>query len=676
MADVTKNVVLVGHSGSGKTSLIDTLLYHTGVNPRWGKVDEGTSLSDYDPEEITRKITINTKVLNCTHRQVRVNLVDTPGYADFVGEVISALRAVDGALVVICAVNGIEVGTERVWGFLEENKLPRAIFINRMDKDNADFFNVVHAVQTSFGQKCIPLQFPLGKEADFKNVVNILSTADLEKLPPKEKEEAVKLRQALIEKVAELEDALLEKYLAGGELTPEEIQKGLKAGINSGNIVPILCGSASKDAGTGNLLETIAEYFPSAKERPPVKGTEPGKERPPSADAPFSAMVFKTVSDPYVGQLTLFRVFSGKLAHNTGFYNSTTNQAERITQLYLLQGKEQQTVDAVQAGDIAAVAKLKNTHTGHTLCDEKSPIIFESIVFPEPVITFSVKPKTRGDEEKISTALAKLANEDPTFKISRDTQTKEMLISGMGDMHLEMMVSRLKKKYGVEVETDMPKVAYKETVHKMVQVQGRYKKQSGGRGQYGDVWLKIEPLPRGSQFEFVDKIVGGSVPRQYVPAVEKGVHDAMAEGVITGNPVTDIRVTIYDGSFHPVDSSEMAFKIAGSMAFKKGVIEASPALLEPIMNVEITVPDENMGTITGDLNSRRGRIVGIEGRSRIQFIKATAPFAEMLKYSTELRSMTGGRGSYSMKFSHYEEVPQRIVQNIIDQAKKENEKES
>ncbi|MBI3991361.1 MAG: elongation factor G [Candidatus Omnitrophica bacterium] len=674
MSKECRNIVLTGHAGCGKTSLADTLIYHAGAVSRWGKVDEGNSIGDYDPEEITRKISINSKVLNCTHRQIHVNIIDTPGYADFIGDVISALRAVDSAIVVICAVNGVEVGSEKAWGYIEERAIPRAIFINRMEKENADFSRALSSIQNSFGQRCVALQYPSGKESGFSGPVNLLSAQGLGKLPPPEKTEAEALRKTLIEKVAELEDTFLEEYLDGKELTMEEIKAGLKKGIASCRIVPVFCGSAMLGSSATPLLDAAIDYFPAPKECPPVKGVN-GQERLPVPEAPFSGLVFKTLTDPYVGQLTLFRVFSGKLSSNTAFYNSSINQTERIGQIYFLQGKEQEPVDSVSAGDIAAVAKLKNTHTGNSLCDEKSHITFDNITLPEPVISYSVRPKTRGDEEKISTALAKLSNEDPTFKISRDAQTKESLISGMGDLHLEIMVSRLKKKFGVDVEIDMPKVAYKETIKKMAQVQGKYKRQSGGRGQYGDVWLKIEPLPRGGNFEFVNKVVGGAVPRQYIPAVEKGVHDSMAEGVISGHQVVDVRVTIYDGSFHPVDSSEMAFKIAGSMAFKKGISEADPVLIEPVMEAEITVPDEYLGAITGDLNSRRGRIIGIEPRSGFQFIKASVPFAEMLKYSTELRSMTGGRGSFSMKFSHYEEVPHRVVQPILEQFKKEKEKE-
>ena len=669
-----RNIAFVSHSDAGKTSIVDSILYYAGSVTRIGKVDDGTSISDYDPDEIARKISINSSVLHCVWNQTRLNIIDTPGYADFVGEVISVLGAVDCAVLVICAVSGIEVGTEKVWGFLEERNLPRLIFINRMDKENADFFKVLDAINTSFGKRCVPITYPLGKESSWTGTVNLVEDG-LDKLAPADKDRASVYHESLIEAVAETDDALLEKYLAGEKLEISEIKKDIGKAVRTGKLIPVICGTAWNESVIKNLMDTITLYLPSPLDSPPKEGLNPATKelvtRQPDPKGPFSAHVFKTISDPYVGHLSLFRVSCGTLQSDTGFYNATRGHKERIGQIYLLQGKEQKPTASVHAGDIAAVAKLKDTSTGDTLCDEKSIIVYNPITFPGPVISFSVKPKTRSDEEKISASLSKLSVEDQTFKVTRDAQTKELIISGMGDLHLEVMISRLKKKFNVEVEVGVPKVAYKETVQKIAKVQGKYKKQSGGRGQYGDVWLEIEPLPRSKGFEFVDKVVGGSVPRQYIPAVEKGVVEAMTEGVVAGCPVVDVRVILYDGSYHTVDSSELAFKIAGSMAFKKGIMEASPVLLEPITNIEVVVPEEYMGAITGDLNSRRGRIQGIETRSKIQIVKATVPLTEILKYATELRSMTGGRGSYSMKFSHYEEVPQRIASTIIAQHQKE-----
>ena len=671
-----RNVAFVSHSGAGKTSIVDSIVYYSGSATRLGKVDDGTSVSDYDPDEIARKISINSSALHCVWNHTHLNIIDTPGYADFAGEVISALEAVDCAVLVICAVSGIEVGTDKAWGFLEERNLPRLIFINRLDKENADFFKVLDAIHVSFGKKCVPITYPFGKESSFTGAVNLVEDG-LDKLDSTDKDRASGYRESLIEAVAETDDALLEKYLAGEKLEIDEIKKDIGKSVRTGKLIPVLCGTAWNESVIKNLLNTITFYLPSPIDSPAKEASNPvtkeSKTIQPDPKGPFSAQVFKTISDPYVGHLSLFRVFCGTLQSDTGFYNATRGTKERIGQIYLLHGKEQKPVASVQAGDIAAVAKLKETSTGDTICDEKSIIIYKPITFPEPAISFSVKPKTRSDEEKISGSLAKLSVEDQTFKVTIDTQTKELIISGMGDLHLEVMISRLKKKFNVDVEVGIPKVAYKETVQKIAKVQGKYKKQSGGRGQYGDVWLEIDPLPKGKGFEFVDKVVGGSVPRQYIPAVEKGVVDAMAEGVVAGCPVVDVRVILYDGSYHTVDSSELAFKIAGSMALKKGIMEASPVLLEPIMNIEVIVPAEYMGAITGDLNSRRGRIQGIESRSSLQIIKATVPLADVLKYATELRSMTGGRGSYQMKFSHYEEVPQRIATTIIAQQKKKEE---
>jgi len=656
-----RNVIFVSHSGSGKTSLIEALLFNAKMTTRLGKVAEGNTHSDYNADEIERKISITSKFLHLIWKKTRIHILDTPGYADFVSDVIAPLRAADAAVLLIEAVHGIEVGTERVWQFLEEKNLPRAIFINKLDKENASFENTMDSIRDRFGKQCVALNYPVGEQLSFKSVESVLSKDG-------------KLKEDLLDAVVETDDALTEKYLEGKELTAEEITRALKAACVAGKIIPVFCGSAVQNIGAVQLLDAITDLFPSPADRPAVEGINPKTKEPvkrnPVETEPFSAFIFKDIFDPYVGHLTLFRVFSGAIESNTGFYNSTRDLKERIGQLYVLQGKEQVPVAKAASGDIAAVAKLKDSHNNDTLCDEKNPIVFPETVFPEPCISNSVKPKTRQDEEKIMGALARLASEDPTFKISRDEQTHELVISGMGDLHLDVMLDRMKKRFGVDVEVGTPKVPYKETIKKTVKIQGKFKRQSGGRGQYGDCWLELEPLPHGKQFEFVDKVVGGAIPRQYIPSVEKGVKEAMTKGFLAGYPVVDIRVTVYDGSFHEVDSSDMAFQIAGSMAFKNGQEQAGPVLLEPIMDVEIIVPNDYLGQITGDINSRRGRIMGIEGRGKQEYVKALIPLAEMFKYATELRSMTGGRGSYSMKFDHYEEVPAKITQTIVTSAKK------
>jgi len=671
-----RSVAVVAHSGAGKTSLIDAMLYAAGVNTRLGKVNDGTSMCDYNADEIERKITINGKVLHIDYNGARVYLLDTPGYADFIGEVVASLVACDSGLVLIDAASGVEVGTERVWELLNQHNLPRAIFINKLDKENASFFSALDEIKKRLGKHCLAFQFPVGAEASFKESIDLLNQDELGKLDAENKAKAEGLRKELVEAIAESDDALLEKYLEAGELDLEALQKALRPAVLSGKIVPVFCGAAVKEVGVKQALGGIVDFLSSPKDRGVVKAEDPktkeAKEIQIGTEGSFSAQVFKSILDPYVGQLTLFKVFSGNLSSNTGFYNATKETRERIGQVYLLQGKEQKAIDSVSCGDIAAVAKLKGTSTGDSLCNEKEPVIFAPIVFPEPAISSSVKPKSRSDEEKISGALTKLTKEDPTFKVSRDQVTKELIISGIGDLHLDVMVNRLKKKFEVEVELGVPKVAYKETITKGCKVQGKHKKQSGGRGQYGDVWLELVPSP-GKGFEFVDKIFGGAVPKNYVPSVEKGVKQAMSEGALAGYPLVDVKVIIYDGSYHEVDSSDMAFQIAGAIALRKGVLEAKPVLLEPIMDVEILVPDEFMGPISSDLSSRRGRILGMDVRSNMQVIKAQVPLAEMFKYATDLRSMTQGRASYSMKFSRYDQVPQRAIAAIVEKTKKDKE---
>ena len=634
-----RGVVFVSHAQAGKTSLVESLLFACNATTRKGTIAEGNTVCDYNSDEISRKNSINSSIVNLTWKGNFIQIVDTPGYADFIADMISGFRAADSAVVVIDASSGIEVGTERAWDILEESGMPRMIFINKTDKENIKLESVIAEIQERFSKSAAVIKIPFSSE--------------------------------LIETITETDDVLLERYLEGKEIKDEELKSALKKAVIQGKIYPILSGSALKDQGVKELLDFIVDYMPSPLERRPVQAVDPNskekKDIKLSEDAPFSALVFKSVSDPFVGQLTVLRILSGKLASNTGFYNVSRGAKERIGSLMLLRGKEQRPIASGSCGDIVAVAKLKETHLGDTLTDEKTQVLFDPIVFPEPVYSQSVKPKTRQDEEKISEALAKLCSSDPTFITSRDAQTKELVISGMGDQHVDVMVKRLKERFNVEVEIGTPKIPYKETIKKAAKAQGKHKKQSGGRGQYGDVWLELQPLERGKGFEFVDKIVGGAIPRNFLPSVEKGIRNAMSQGVITSFPMVDFRAIAYDGSYHDVDSSDIAFQIAGALAFRKAVVEATPILIEPIMDVEITVPEDCMGVIPADLNSRRGRVMGVEARSKNETIKAKVPLAEMYRYATDLRSMTGGRGSYLMRYSHYEEVPAKISQTIIAQ---------
>ncbi|MBU0759265.1 MAG: elongation factor G [Candidatus Omnitrophica bacterium] len=677
-----RNIALISHAGAGKTTLGEAILHNAGVSSRFGKVEDGTTVSDYSEDERERKVSINASVLSFDYSGKHINIIDTPGYADFTGEVLSCLIAVDNAIVLVDAMEGVEVGTEKVWAMADKYNLSRLIFINKMNKENINFNKTVEDVKARLGKGCVPVTMPIGSGSNFKGVVNLMDKSGIDSLSGAEKDNASKMRDALIEVIAEKNDELLEKYLEGTELTAEEIVKGFKKGVASGEIFPVFCGASVMDIGVKELLAEAIKILPSPDERSARMAKDEKTNEDialkPDVDAPFAAYVFKSISDPYVGQLTIFRIFSGSLKSDTGFYNVTKQAKERIGSLLSLFGKDQKTVPEAIAGDIVAVAKLKNTSTGDSLCDDKNKVIFPTVSFPEPAMSFSVKPKSRHDEDKISTALHKLMAEDQTFITSRDEQTKELIVSGMGDLHLDIMINRLKKRFNVEVDIGTPKVAYKETIKKSAKVQNKYKRQTGGHGQYGDVWIEIEPLERGKGFEFVDKIVGGAIPKNYIPAVEKGVLEAMSRGVISGNPLVDIRVTLYDGSYHDVDSSDMAFKIAGSGALKKAVQDANVVLLEPIMDVDIIVPDEFMGDITGNLSSRRGKIAGMDVQGKNQVIKAKVPLAEMFKYASELKSMTGGRGSYTMRFSHYEEVPAKIVQTIIakyeEQRKEEQEK--
>jgi len=635
-----RNFILLGHAQSGKTTLAESLLYFCKATNRKGRVENGSTVSDYGFDEIERKNSINSSFLFCDYQGFRIQIIDAPGYADFFGEVISGLRAVDAAVIVVDASSGVQVGTERAWEALEEVGLPCMIFINKMDKEGAEVNKVLADIKSRLSKNCViieSLEDPL-----------------------------------LMEAIAESDDKLLEKYLSVLRLSIDEIKSGLAEAVHKRKLFPVVAGSGLTDKGIKDLLDDIMQYLPNPLERVPVLAADPSKPEEKkeiilSPEAPFSAFVFKNISDPYVGQLSLLRVFSGKLASNTGFYNVTKRAKERIGQIYMLQGKEQRQQEEASCGDIVAIAKLKETGVSDSLSSDKQQFLFEGMVFPEPAISSSVKPKSREDEEKISSALHKLCAEDPTFKVTHDPQTKELIVSGLGDLHLDVMVGRMKKRFNVAVDLGTPKVSYKETISKSAKVQGKFKRQSGGRGQYGDCWITVEPLERGKGLEFVDKIFGGAIPRNFIPSVEKGVRQAAAEGAVAGYPIEDIRVTLVDGSYHEVDSSDMAFQIAGAMGLRKAVSEAGPVLLEPIMDVEVSIPEESLGGISGDINSRRGRIIGMEIKGKTQVVKAQAPLSEMFKYANDLRSITAGRGSYTMHFSHYESVPHKIAASIISQ---------
>jgi elongation factor G len=681
-----RNIALIAHGSAGKTSLAEAMIFDAGATNRLGKVEEGTTVSDYDAEEIRRKISLNTSIIPCEWNGHKVNVLDTPGYIDFVGEVKGAVRVADGVVVVLDAVSGVEVGTELVWGFADGQNLPRLVFVNKMDRENASFTRALEQLGQKFEGNMIPVQLPVGSESQFKGVVDLVSMkaylgdkAEEGEIPEGLEDEAEEYRLRLIEAAAESDDELIVKYLEGEELTEEEIKRGLAIGIKGGKVIPILSGSATLNLGIQRLLQAVIDYFPSPADRPEIKGTNPATGEAeilaPTPMDPLSAMVFKTIADPYVGKLTYFRVYSGTMESDSRVFNPLSGEEERIGQLYLIRGKEQEPVKTVQTGDIGGVAKLSATTTGQTLCDKGHPIVLPFIDFPRPVFSVAVTPKTKADLDKMGTGLSRLVEEDPTLRVEREPSTGETILSGMGESHVDIATRRLKQKFGVDVLTAIPKVPYRETITKRSEVQGRHKKQTGGRGQFGDVFIRFEPLPRGSGFEFVDEIFGGAVPRGFIPAVEKGLREIIQKGVLAGYPTVDFRATLYDGSYHPVDSQEIAFRLAAHLAFKKGIPEAGPVLLEPIMSVTITVPEEYMGDVLGDLNTKRARVQGMEQQRGNSIVTAQAPLAEMQRYATDLRSITQGRGIFSMEFSHYEEVPGHLVESIIAQAKREAEKD-
>ncbi len=681
-----RSVALVSHGGAGKTSLAEAMLYVAKATKRLGKVDDGNSMLDYDPEEIRRNISINLANAPLEWKDQKINVLDTPGYFDFAGDVMASARVADAALLVVCASSGVEVGTEKGWDYADTEKLPRMIFVNKMERENADFDRVVSDLRNQFGPKVVPLQIPMGGADDFKGFIDLVqmkayiwdgSNVTEGDIPADMQDEIEQARDEMIEGVSVADDDLMMKYLEGETLEDEEIKVAVAEGTRSGEVVPVLCGSASAVVGIEQLLDYFLRCVPSAKNKHvEAEDAKTGGPAEVSAEDPnLCALVYKTMADPYVGKLTLFRVFSGVLKSDSSVYNATLEKEERVGQLFVIRGKEQIPVDQIGAGDIGAVAKLQGASTNDTFTTKDRPLKIKPIQFPTPLMTMAAEPKSKGDEEKIGSGLARLAEEDPTFTVKKDANTAQILLSGMGDLHLEVMCSRLQKKFGVEVELSEPIVPYRETIRGKVSMEGKHKKQSGGRGQFGHVYIDLEPGSPDAEdrLEFVDKIFGGAVPRQYIPAVEKGIRETMDEGVMAGFPVDNVRVTLTDGSYHAVDSSEMAFKIAASMAFKKAFMQANPVLLEPIMNVEVRVPESFMGDVMGDLNKKRGRILGMEPAGNIQVIRAQAPMAEMFRYAIDLRSMTQGRGSFTMEFDHYEEVPAQLAEQIIAETEKEKE---
>ena len=679
-----RNVTLLSHGGAGKTSLSEAMLFAAGAINRMGRVDEGTTTSDYDPDETKRKISINISLLPCEWQNSKVNVIDTPGYADFVGEVRAAVRVADAAVIVVCAASGVEVGTEQVWRYTEEQGLPRIIFVNKMDRENADFARTLEQLQSKFGARCAPLQIPIGAQDALQGVIDLISLNAYTKANPKGEAvpasmvaEVASLREKLIEAVAETDDNLITKYLEGEELTEEELRQGLRQGTADGKIVPVMAGAALQSVGVPQLLDAMVDLLPSPKDAGIAKGTNPNTKQEetlePSESGPLATLVFKTTADPYVGKLTYFRVYSGTLKSDSQVWNANKGQPERIGQVFVMRGKNQEATPSLVAGDIGAVAKLAETSTGDTLCAREHPVTLSPIQFPNPIFSASIHPVTKVDVDKLGPALARICEEDPTLRMHRDPDTAETILSGMGESHVDVAAEKMKRKFGVDVKVEIPKVSYKETITMPTKAEYKHKKQTGGHGQYGHVFLELETLPRGSGFQFAEKVVGGVVPRNYIPGVEKGVVEAVQEGILAHHPVVDVKITLYDGSYHPVDSSEMAFKIAGSQATKKGLLQAQPVLLEPIMNLQVVVPDSFMGDVIGDLNGKRARVLGTIPQDGSTVIEAQAPLAEVLRYATDLRSMTQGRGTYTMEFSHYEEVPAHIAQKVIAEAKKEKE---
>ncbi len=685
-AEQIRNIGFLGHGGSGKTSLCESLLFTMKQNNRLGSVDAGTSLLDYDEDEIARKISINLSLGYGEYRDVLINLVDTPGYADFFGNVVSAVRAIDCAVVVVDATSGVEVGTEMAWRRLEELQLPRVVFINKLTRENTSFDTIAEEVRKIFGSKVTPVYIPIGKESGLKGVVDLLNdkaylyeNGTRKEIPvPTEMNEAIRhWKERLIEAAAEVDETLMEKFLEGTEITPDEMRTAVRQGIKAGVVYPLMGGDALTQVGVDQILDLAVDVLPSPIEIPALKGTRLGTDEvieiKPEPDGPVCALVFKTISEAHVGDMHYVRVFRGKLEPGMVVVNGTNQRDEKINQIYIVKGKERSEVVRLTTGMIGALVKLRDTHTGDTLSDKKAPVRLAPIVFPKPSISVAIVPQSKGDEERVSNGLARLHEEDPTFSYEYNAELGQQLINGMGELHLDVIIGRLKRRFDVNVDIEKPRIPYRETITRKAEAQGKHKKQTGGRGQYGDVWLRIEPKGRGEGFEFVDEIYGGAIPAKYIPSVEKGVIEAMEKGVLAGYRMMDIKATVYDGSYHEVDSSDIAFKIAGGLAFKNACEKAGVVLLEPIMRIEVTVPDRYTGDVIGDLNARRGRIMGMEMQGGLQVIKAQVPLAEMYKYSNSLRSMTQGRGFFTMEFDHYEEVPLEIVAKIIEETKRVKE---
>ncbi len=690
-SDSIRNICIIGHGAAGKTSLTSAILFDSGAVNRLARVEDGNTVTDWEDEEIERRISISCALAHCEWNKKKINILDTPGYRPFLAETRLSVRAADAAVVVVDAVAGVEVQTEKVWEFCDEHSLPRMIVINKADRDNASSERTLAALEEAFGRGAVALEIPMGMEKEFAGVVSLLTGRAYRyerdgsgkfqetDVPAQYEDELAERREKLIEMVAEGSDALMEKFFAEGTLDQAEMLEGLKIGVRQGTIRPVFYASSTLNIGIPQILDAVTELFPSPAAVGTTTGTDPktgeSLERKISIQEPYAAYVFKTIADPFAGRISLIKLYSGTMRSDTVYNNHTKEKSEKLGPLQILQGKTMVPIGEVHAGDFFAVTKLRETTTGDTLCDPAHPILFSSVELPEPSITFAIEPKSRGDEDKISHAMSRIIEEDGAIRYTRDPQTKQLLLAGSDQLHVEVTVSKLRKRYGVEVLLKTPRIPYRETIRGKADVQGRHKKQTGGHGQFGDCWIRMEPLPRGGKFEFVDEIFGGSIPRNFIPAVEKGIVEAAERGYLAGNPVVDFKVTLYDGSFHPVDSSEMAFKIAGRLAFKKAMETARPVLLEPVMNVEIYAPQEYAGALTGDLSSRRGRLQGMDIKRDIQIIKAQVPMAEMVSYSPVLTSMTGGRGSYHMEFSHYDEVPAQIAQKIIEESSKDKKEE-
>ena len=692
-AEKIRNIVVTGHAKAGKTSLVETMLHSSGAINRLGKVEDGTTTTDYEPEETDRQISLSSALAFCQWKDHRINIIDTPGFVNFLEDTKGSMRAADGVVLMVSALSGIKGETEKIWGYANEMNLPVVVFVNKLDKESAEYQTALDGIKSILNTEPMPLQMPIGEGEGFRGVIDLLDMkaytytdgkASEGDIPAELKDRADELRNIMVERVAEADDELLEKYLEGGELSLEEILKGIKAGTLQKQFVPVTCGAPNLKIGISELLDAVTLCMPSPLEMAaanPIKGMNPKDEseveRKPNADEPFSAFVFKTIADPFSGKLSLFRMLSGKLAPDTSVLNSASDKKERIGQIFYMQGKKHEHVESLMPGEIAVVAKLKHTSTGDTLCDDSNPIKYEPVKFAVPLISYAIAPKSKGDADKVGTGLHRILEEDPALDFHMDEEAHEMILAGMGQLHLEVTLDKLKRKFGVEVEMKSPKIPYRETIMTSADAKHKHKKQSGGKGQYGECAIKVEPLPRGSGYEFENKIVGGSIPRGFIPAVDKGIQEAINTGIYAGYKMVDIKVSLYDGSYHAVDSSEMAFKIAGSMAIKKAVEQAKPVVLEPIMKVNITVHDDFLGTVIGDLNGRRGKVQGMDqvASSTNQKISAAVPMAEMLTYANQLQSMTAGRGTYTMEFSHYEPLPKQLTQKLLEEKEaKEDEK--